>query len=195
MGDYVLRNHGVANFAETCVDLFNSGVRQDMFEHVAKALGATFETPKLVAVYRSHQPKIELFEDARSVLAQIKTRYSLGLITDGYAQVQRNKVAALGVETLFDSIVYSDDLGREAWKPSPLPYLRTMNNLVQHADRFVFIGDNPAKDFITARKLGWRTVRVERTGQVHPDIEYSADHAADLTVGSLDAIPWERLGG
>lgn len=166
-----------------------------MFERVAETLNITLDTSELVSVYRNHLPKIKLFEDASTMLQAVRTRYALGLITDGYAQVQRNKVAALGVEPFFDSIVYSDDLGRDAWKPSPIPYQRTMSNLAHHADRFVFIGDNPSKDFVTARKLGWRTVRVERPTRVHADVDWPADHRAEVTVQSLADIPWKRLGG
>jgi putative hydrolase of the HAD superfamily len=55
--------------------------------------------------------------------------------------------------------------------------------------RLMYVGDNPAKDFATPRRLGWQTVRLRMQGQLRfaeepPSPAYGA--AAEVT--SIDAI-------
>jgi putative hydrolase of the HAD superfamily len=193
VGAHLRTTCGIDRFTETCVELFEQGVRQNLFDHAARVLGVRVDTAELVRVYRAHRPELHLFEDAREVLTRVRGTHPLALLTDGYAAVQRIKVAALALEPLFDSIVYSDDLGPSAWKPSPEPYLRTMRNLEGRADRFVYIGDNPTKDFVTARRLGWTTVEVCRPDQTRRPVTWPSDHEAHLRVRSLLEIPWPSL--
>lgn len=193
VGAYVLGHHGIDGFGQACVELYQSGARGDIFDQASQRLGVALPMEALVAAYRDHAPHIDLFDDARDALRKLKGRHPLGLLTDGYAGVQRRKIAALGIEPLFDSIVVSDELGRDAWKPSPKPYERTMAQLAGQADRFVYIADNPAKDFVTARALGWDTVMVKRPTAVHR-AEPQPGHEADKLVMDMNDIPWERLG-
>ena len=52
--------------------------------------------------------------------------------------------------------------------------------------RFVYVGDNPAKDFVAPRALGWRTVRVRRHGQLHHEVPSGDD--VDVEITSLDQL-------
>ncbi|MBU7006383.1 HAD family hydrolase [Phosphitispora fastidiosa] len=155
----------------------------------------------LVEVYRSHKPVLEFYPDAGEILRDLKIsipylkgsnwesapeiardlkfEIKLGLITDGAAGVQWNKIKALGLEDMMDIIIVSDDFGTECWKPSPVPYQRVMDKLGVVPESCVYIGDNPEKDFVTARKLGWHTVRIWRPGgmcfAIKKDLLYEAD--------------------
>lgn len=66
-----------------------------------------------------------------------------------------------------------------------------MRCLAGLADRFVYIGDNARKDFVTARSLGWHTVMIERPGNVHPRHDIPLDLRADMKVESLLQIRWK----
>jgi len=194
VGEYVLRHYSVPSFATVCETLFKDGVRGDIFDRAAKRVGVTLPIADLVSAYREHIPRIKLFEDAEWILDAVRGNFAMGLITDGYASVQRKKVSALGVADMFDSLVYSDDFGRMGWKPSDIPYRRTMTNLQSVADHFVYIGDNPIKDFVTARSLGWKTVMVDRPTKIHRSNDVSRAHRADHTIKSLRDMPWAQLG-
>lgn len=50
----------------------------------------------------------------------------------------------------------------------------------------VYVGDNPAKDFVALRAVGARTVR-ERTGH-HRDVVARPGHVAEASIGSLDEL-------
>lgn len=191
-GHYVEEHHGMKDFGAQCIALFEQGIRGDIFDRVLNANKLHIPVEDLIRVYRDHAPTITLFDDAQVTLTSLRGKVPLGLITDGYKMAQRLKVAALGIEPCFTSLVYSDDEGPEAWKPSPRPYHRVMTELSGCADGFVYLGDNPKKDFVTARKLGWRTVMVQRNP--YDLAAVGPEYHADYLVTSLVQVPWQRLG-
>ncbi len=104
---------------------FNAGARGDIFNLALRHLGAEDDPVvirQMVEIYRAHRPRIALFADAAWALTHFGRRMELALLTDGYLAVQQRKVAALGIAERFAAIVYSDELGRNAWKPSQVPY-------------------------------------------------------------------------
>lgn len=154
--------HGFFKIAE---DRFRNGARGNIFNLALDDLRIRVEKdmiPAMVSVYREHRPTIALFDDARWALDHFSGNKKLGIITDGFLIAQKNKVRALGIEDRFDIIVYTDELGKEHWKPSETPYRQVMNVFSCEGSECVYVGDNPKKDFVTARALGWLTVHVRR---------------------------------
>jgi putative hydrolase of the HAD superfamily len=145
----------------------------------------------MVAVYRQHEPRLELLPEARDALAWARSEgLKLGLVTDGHAVVQRNKIAALGLTTHIDCCVVSDELGGHAfWKPSEAPFLRVMSTFHGTPSGFVYVADNPRKDFIAPRALQWRTLRVRRLGTEHERYEPTAEEKAERDISTLAALP------
>ena len=160
------------NFYKILIDIFNNGSRGNIFNLALERVNVAYEEDiirAMVKIYREHNPKIRLAEDVKSLLIKLKKIYSLGIITDGYFEVQKRKIQALKLGELFDSIIYTDKYGREYWKPNILGYklaLEELGNILP--EETVYIGDNPYKDFIGAKEIGITTVRV-----LKPDREYS----------------------
>ena len=48
------------------------------------------------------------------------------------------------------------------------------------------MADNPAKDFVSPRQLGWRTVRIRRTGGLHAEVAGGSD--IDVELSCLDEL-------
>ncbi len=184
---------GVKGFFAVSMALFQSGIRGNVFDRALGELGCQ-PTPdliqQLVEVYRTHKPDIRLYEDAKDVLPTVKFHeLRAAIITDGYLETQKRKVASLGISHLFDCIVYTDAFGRENWKPSPVPYRSVMDALALRGTDCVYVGDNPKKDFVTARDLGWLTIRVDRGEGEHTGAEAPPSHRADQTIPSLLELP------
>ena len=185
---------GEGPFLARAISLFGAGARGRIFDQALAEVGqpASAElVARLVEAYRDHEPtSLALFEDARAALARWGARGPLGLVTDGYLTVQRAKVRSLGIERLFGAVCYTDALGgRDAWKPSPRGFVDVMSRLGRPASRYVYVADNPNKDFQAPRALGWRTVRVRREGGEHACVEApDANAAPDVEVASLDAL-------
>jgi putative hydrolase of the HAD superfamily len=101
-------------------------------------------------------------------------RKRLALLSDGYVQTQTAKIAALNIARYFDEVVLTDELGRGCWKPNPAGFERIMLALGGDPDGYVYIADNPLKDFAAPRSLGWHTVCVRK-----PEGVYSTTMAPD----------------
>ncbi len=121
--------------------------------------------PSLVATFRAHRSDaLAPYAGAREALALAAEHGPVGLVTDGWPAIQRDKIRALGLEDSFDVIVASDELGREHRKPDPLPFQVALDALGVRARDAVFVGDRPAKDVAGAHAVGMRAARV-RTGE------------------------------
>jgi putative hydrolase of the HAD superfamily len=183
------RNAG--SFFEIACELFNNGARGNIFD-LALEKGGIARDPELIGrllkVYREHKPVIALYSDAKQALNDLRSDFKLGLITDGYLTTQQNKVKALGIEDYFSRIVYTDLYGREYWKPHAKPYDDILQSFGCIGGDCVYIADNPRKDFITARKLGWKTIRVRRNEGEHCRISLERELEADVEVNDLFRI-------
>lgn len=171
---------------------FERGVRGSIFDGVLTELNVPHDTTlidELVRAYRSHEPQLTLFADANRLLDLLWPRYGIGLLTDGPADVQRRKVKALGLQCRVESIVYSDDFGREHWKPSPIPYLELLRKMHIDPSHAVYVGDNPKKDFVGARRLGLQTVRIRRPNTEYGHLDALPGYEADHEITSLDSLP------
>jgi putative hydrolase of the HAD superfamily len=116
----------------------------------------------LVQKYRTHSPSLSPYPDALETLKSLKETCKLGLITDGNQRVQRSKIRALGIQNLFDTVITTTSYGKQQQKPSPFPYQKALSKLAVNSSQAVYVGDNPNKDFVGARKIGIYTIRVLR---------------------------------
>jgi len=188
VSEWVLNKYAVTGFYATAKTLFKQGFRGNVFNTALSELNVNYDTPlieEIVKVYREHKPNITLYEDAQWAIDFFRTNTRLGIITDGYLMTQQNKVASLGIEAMVDTIVYSDAFGRKCWKPSKVPYLKLMRNLGCTGNRCFYIGDNPKKDFVEAKKLGWKTVRICREEGEYSHLFCDKAHEAHYTINSL----------
>ncbi len=122
---------------------------------------------ELVQVYRDHRPNIAPYEGMPELLECLKARHRLGVLSDGFLPAQRLKLQALGLEGFFDAVVYTESLGRQAWKPSPEGFELIAAKLALPHVAMAYVGDNPVKDFIAPNRLGWSTIQLVMDGQVH----------------------------
>lgn len=146
----------------------------------------------LIEAYRDHEPELALFEDAAWALGHFAGRGKLGLITDGTHRVQARKVAALGIAARFQHIVYTDALGGRAFsKPHPRSYELIEQALGAEGGHFVYVGDNPAKDFVVPNARGWTSVMIIRPGhtRIHARAEVAAGGAPQHTIAALTELP------
>lgn len=140
--------------------------------------------PELVQRFRRHRPEIALAPEVEPVLGRLRGRYKLGCITDGWPDVQRRKVATLGLGGAFDAFVYTGDYDRSEWKPSAFPFEVCCERLGVRPSEAVSVGDNPERDVRGARRAGMRSVRIRREGAYFRDAPSGGD-PADFEIRSL----------
>jgi len=139
-----------------------------------------------LSVYRAHHPDISLPESSQQVLRELGATRALYLVTDGNHRVQARKVDALGVAPYFEHCYLTNRYGRSSAKPSTRTFELMLSREQAPAERLIYVGDNPAKDFVGVRGLGGKTIRV-RTG-AHRDVVALPGHDADVTVHDITSV-------
>lgn len=188
VGAWLSENHNVQDFADVAIELYNAGRRGRIFDEALTTLGLEAHLnsiQSLVDIYRTHAPSIQLFEDAAWALRRFRSEFAVGILTDGYLVAQQQKVAALGLQEMVNHVLYTDSLGRDHWKPSPLPYRKIMELTNSEGHECVYVGDNPLKDFVAARQLGWTTIHIVRESGEYAHALGPQSHEAHHRVASL----------
>jgi len=168
---------------QTMQQLLDSRGRGRIFDDLLAAHGlATKANVKAcVSCYRLHQPQITMPAAHHQLLQQLPK--PLYLVTDGNKIVQQKKVQALGIAHYFKRIFITHRFGIKNAKPSTYCF-----ELIKKAEQcewqdMVYIGDNPAKDFLNLNKLGVNTVRV-LTGS-HREVITTEAYNAKLIINSI----------
>jgi len=122
---------------------------------------------------------LSLFPEAVATLRALRTVYvpgrtpmerRIGIITNGPAQVQRDKVTLLELPHLVDFIIVSGEFGVE--KPDRRIFDEALRLGKAVASEAVFIGDSLDYDILGANKAGIRSIWVNRTGATWSEPEH-----------------------
>jgi putative hydrolase of the HAD superfamily len=102
------------------------------------------------------------YPDAAPVLTALAERHPLALVTNGMSCLQREKLAASGLEECFRAVIVSGDLG--VGKPDPAVFAAALEALGAPAEGAVMIGDSLKRDIDGALGAGLRAVWINRLG-------------------------------
>ncbi|WP_134702554.1 HAD family hydrolase [Ammoniphilus sp. YIM 78166] len=188
---WIEQRRGITNFYAEAVNVMRSGEKRYVFNKTLERLGVDYDDifiKDMIDHYRSHKPQIHLFDDAEWVLQQLDTTVKIGLISDGFYVAQENKVQALGLRKRIDSIILTDQWGKDNWKPSERPYHQVSKDLGIPHHSCVYIGDNVSKDFVTAKKIGWTTVHINRKYGVYSNLELPQKYQAHFRIENLKEL-------
>jgi putative hydrolase of the HAD superfamily len=130
-----------------------------------QALCASFRLPAsmvpwLVAVMRDHKPSLHLPRESARVLTALRSGWKVGILTNGQPDIQRRKVAALGVRDLVDDVVFAEEHGDGSGKPAADAFRTMLDRLQTPPDAAVFVGDDPYADIAGAAAVGMKTIHV-----------------------------------
>jgi putative hydrolase of the HAD superfamily len=185
-------SHGQERFFEELWGQFEAGNRRQTFDAALERLGLEFDdglVADLVEVYRGHEPDIELPDQSRCVLETLGRDRQLALLTDGYMPGQRLKVKALGLGKYFRHIVYTEELGRQFWKPSPAGFTKLVDLLGTEPGQTAVVADNEKKDFITPNRLGMFTVQIIRPARLHTAPPPGPEGSASVVIHNIEELP------
>lgn len=107
---------------------------------------------------------------------------AIGIVTNGPADIQRDKIGLLGVDALADFTLVSGELG--AWKPDRAIFEEALRLGDAPAVDALMVGDSLEHDIADARDAGIRSVWVNRTGRRReggdPEPDHEIEDLADL---------------
>lgn len=105
--------------------------------------------------------RLRPFPEVEELLASLRDRaLMLACVTNGAAEIQREKLVASGLGRFFDEIVISGEEG--VGKPDPALLLRACERLGVPAGSAVYVGNSRMRDVAAAKAAGMRSVLVER---------------------------------
>ncbi len=114
---------------------------------------------------------------ARELLECLKDRgYGIGIISNGFKEVQFRKLESSGIADMIDCVVLSDEI--EVNKPDRRLFDYAVAKAGTSADESLIVGDNPATDIAGGAAAGWQTIYFNRDGQgvnsPHADAEVTS---------------------
>ena len=121
-------------------------------------------------------------EHSRAVLAALKGRFTMGVVSNFYGNLDR-VLGEARLDRFFGAVIDSSRVG--SFKPQPAIFTAALERLRVAPESAAMIGDSPTKDLAPARSLGMRTVWF-CTGR--REDAAGANVRADFTIDSLDAV-------
>lgn len=112
---------------------------------------------------------LRMFPDAAEVLEALSGRLPLGLITNGPADVQREEIATLGLEGVFDPVLIEGEMG--FGKPDPRVFEIAREAMGLEPREILFVGNSYAHDIAPAIEAGWHTAWIRRPTDVPPSAD------------------------
>jgi FMN phosphatase YigB (HAD superfamily) len=122
---------------------------------------------QIIARYR--KPAIEVFEEARSVLMELRRRQYEMVAISNCTTWEATDLDQVGLSKFFSHIFHSCDTGFS--KPDPRAFRVVEEILSAPSKVFTHIGDSLISDIVGARSCGWKTVIVSRSSSVAGSFE------------------------
>lgn len=133
---------------------------QPAIDELLNELGCMRRKEECLEAYREQIPEIKLYDGVVELIQTLKDRgIKVGIITDGRPVGQRNKIQALGLDSLIDDIIITDELGGTQFrKPCDIAFRIIQRRWGIPFEQLVYVGDNAEKDFQAPKQLGMRSV-------------------------------------
>lgn len=118
----------------------------------------------LAKIYIDNLPNYNnLFEGAKEVLEYLLLKYKLHIITNGFEEVQVEKLKKSEILHYFDRVITSESVGVK--KPNPLIFNHAMALTNTTPEKSMMIGDNYEADILGAQQIGMRTIYFNTTNE------------------------------
>ena len=112
-----------------------------------------------VAIVRNHVPRLRLARETHQLLADLRTGWRVGLVSNGIPAVQQRKIDALNLAPLLDYVSLPGVQG-QGGKPAPDGFLAACHGLGVLPRRAVFVGDNFMLDVLGAKNAGLHAIHL-----------------------------------
>jgi len=143
------------------VDVF--AVFRDIFTAYGRAKVSREKVIDAAMLFRSlSRRQFGLFPDAVAVLRRLRERYAVGLVSDAQWVFTEPELAMTGLRDLFEVRVLSSRIGYK--KPDTRLFAKALAALHVGPEHALYVGDNPARDLVGARRAGLRCILFRPSG-------------------------------
>jgi HAD superfamily hydrolase (TIGR01549 family) len=162
------------------------GLRKSMWSAALGQLGIEDESvaERSAHKYNEYRKKyFAMFPGAVDVLRTLRERgMRLGILTNGFSETHREKIALLQIGEYFDAIFIADEVGMV--KPDPLLFAHACTALGSAPARSAMVGDRYERDVRGALDAGlyavWLNVRSETLPQGEPPPDATCETITDV---------------
>ncbi len=169
------------------VDVF--AVFRDIFAAYGKAKVSREKIIAAAMLFRSlSRRQFGLFPEAAAVLRRLREHYAVGLVSDAQWVFTEPELAITGLRELFETRVLSSRCGYK--KPDPRLFAKALAAMHVAPEHALYVGDNPARDLLGARRAGLRCILFRPSGNgttERPDA--TIDRHADLEATVTALLP------
>ena len=159
-----------------------SALRRRVLFHALEDVGYSENKARELAnegfeVFLHARHQIDIFPEVQPVLEILRHHYTLGVVTNGNADVRR-----LGLSDYFKFALCAEDIG--IGKPDPQPFLEALRQGQVEAHAAVHIGDHPGDDIAGAQRAGLRAIWFNPQGK-----PWEAESRPDAEIQRLSQLP------
>jgi len=163
---------------------------QNVFDHaLTDLLGDVdfkIQAAGIVGYRRAKEASLVLYPHVRVTLIELMKRgIRLGVVSDAPRKEAWLRLCYLQLHHMFDYVTMFEDT-RER-KPSPKPFMRTLDHFQIEPSQAIMVGDWPERDIKGARTLGMHTV-FARYGDTKGATDSGADHDIDDIYELVDIV-------
>lgn len=167
------------------VDVF--AVFRDIFAAYGRVKVSREKIIAAAMLFRSlSRRQFGLFPDAVASLRRLRERYAVGLVSDAQWVFTEAELAITGLRDLFEVRVLSSRLGYK--KPDPRLFTKALGVLHVAPENALYVGDNPSRDLVGARRAGIRCILFRPSGNgtnERPDATISQHADLEAAVEAL----------
>ncbi len=147
-----------------------SGIRASMWSAALERVGIDDREVALTSAarYNEYRKKyFAVFPGAIDTLRTLRDRgLRLGILTNGFSETHREKIALLQIGEFFDAIFIADEVGMI--KPDPLLFAHACTTLGSAPSRSAMVGDRYERDVRGALEAGLYAVWLNIRGEALP---------------------------
>jgi HAD superfamily hydrolase (TIGR01509 family) len=150
-------------------------------------LGLRVEDERAAAIRQAYNAELignlELMDGAEDVLQRLRGRFTLAVVTNGPADLQRPKIDKFRIHDLVDHVVVSGEVG--VWKPDPAIFGHALGAAGVEPWAAAHVGDSLEADIAGANAAGMTSIwllprlRAPRTPE---------EHEPDAIIGRLSEL-------
>jgi len=166
----VSRYLGDEKYYNFMLEEFNKNGSGKIFNKLIDEFKLKVNINKLIEIYRFHRPNIKLPKESIEILEWSKNKKT-ALISDGHYITQQNKFLALKLDRYIKYPIFTDFYHTK--KPELKPFKMVMDKYPN--EKYIYISDNPKKDFFAPKELNWLTLRFKNENGIYKNIENNAD--------------------
>jgi putative hydrolase of the HAD superfamily len=126
--------------------------------------------------------RLTAFPQTQEVLAQMKTRHLLAVVSDAQSAYGLSELRAVGLADYFSPVILSGDYGYR--KPDARLFEAALTELRVRPDEAIFVGNDRFRDVLGARQVGMKTIlfcpRGDAGGSHETEPDYILYNYADL---------------